>query len=873
MATDKKDEEKVLFDDQAFLWDFIKTFKNKSDYKNFIKLKDKEPGLTFNKLYGEGANALEGLTTAQISSLVPKFRLYKEVKEGNEIKNIEFPFKKFTTMDSILNSALSRGQDVGFISVNWEDTGINPFSVGVSFAGNMVLKFSSFESLFRLRSSDGEEIAFADLLNPAELIGREVNSSTNTPKDVPTRSNVDTLKNSIKMVVGWEIPVDPSDSFNIKRDSIDKQLKLVERTYILDNLDHSININNQDASIEVDIKFSARIEGMLLSTKADLLYIDPSNENEIDKKTRESIEKSKKILIDKKKEVKKKLKKAQEKKEEQKNTKVQSGNTEINKDIEILTDELEELNKKLKYNISESRGIAYRRLLTELRSNIDNPTKNSDGKIKFIDLPQNLYSAYLNVLLNAAVSKEDLKEKKKAVKEQAEAERKARIDDPTASKQDKKKALQEVQQQVKDASDKFQEEYRKKRKDTITSLANAVTKAANAPSKDLNYKKNVGISDNQISYPDPNDKEYKPSFYEPSPGVIRLHYFYLGDLIEAAMNVIYKRSLTKNNKSDRTDRVRDENFRNELKLILGPFVYYNPVTKESVNISLADVPISMNYFNSWFFDNVIKQQLPNYPLRAFLRDLCSRLLNNVMSPTRYGVVTPTKGPFQTRIQSVRMQRTSEMYKYWTRTHDRLKKPFDVDSLVASTKARGQSDSTNSSINQTEWIHLYTVGSNNDILANTANDVRSGFNNFNNIAHIYIGGQKGILKNVSFSRTQIPGKLEAALEAGNDKNAKRNLLFQNKYDATIEIFGNPIFKPGMLIWLDPTAIGLGSVETYGKLRYGKSFRYELGIGGYYRVVNVSNELSSGFYVTKLQTVAELDLKDIYRIKNRQKQKGT
>ena len=92
--------------------------------------------------------------------------------------------------------------------------------------------------------------------------------------------------------------------------------------------------------------------------------------------------------------------------------------------------------------------------------------------------------------------------------------------------------------------------------------------------------------------------------------------------------------MTKNNKSDKTDRVKNENFKNELKLILGPFVYYNPATKESINISLADVPISMNYFNAWFFENVVKRQLQNYPLRAFLRDLCSKLLNNVMSPTR-----------------------------------------------------------------------------------------------------------------------------------------------------------------------------------------------------------------------------------------------
>ena len=100
-----------------------------------------------------------------------------------------------------------------------------------------------------------------------------------------------------------------------------------------------------------------------------------------------------------------------------------------------------------------------------------------------------------------------------------------------------------------------------------------------------------------------------------------------------------------------------------------------------------------------------------------------------------------------------------------------------------------------------------------------------------------------------------------------------MLFQNKYDASIEVFGNPVFKPGMLIWLDPTALGLGSVETYGKLKYGGAFRYELGIGGYYRVHNVSNELSSGRYVTKIQATPELDLKDISRIKSQKKQQGT
>jgi hypothetical protein len=161
--------------------------------------------------------------------------------------------------------------------------------------------------------------------------------------------------------------------------------------------------------------------------------------------------------------------------------------------------------------------------------------------------------------------------------------------------------------------------------------------------------------------------------------------------------------------------------------------------------------------------------------------------------------------------------------------------------------------------------LYTVGSNSDFLAKQKGG--SAFNISNDIPHYYIGGQKGVLKSVNFSRTQIPGKLEAALSAGGDPTRK-NLLFQNKYDAEIEIFGNPVFKPGMLIYLDPRGIGLGSIDTYNtsKSPDGVDFRYDLGIGGYYRVVNVSNDIASGVFTTKITTVAELDLRDM-RILNK------
>ena len=878
MATDEKDKQKIFFDDQAFLWDFIKVFQNthtttagsgyeprrneyKCLYSNFIQLNDKSPVLTVNRMYAEGSNALHNATTAQMSSLVPKFRLYKSIKNGNQEKNIEFPFKKFTTVDSIINSSLGRGDDVGFISVNWTDTGTNPANVGVSFSGDITLKFQSFEALFKLRESDGEKIAFADLLNPEESVGKRTTEQKTEQKDQIDDSNTEDLKTEIKMVVGWEVPTDPGNNLDIK--SIEDELSNLQRTYIIKNLDHNIDIDSQNASITVTIKFSARIEGMLLSTRTDLLYVDPANEGEIDKKAKKSLELDKKNLISKKKEIKEKIKKAKEKINQNNNQKTTSGNTDLNKDIEVLRSELEGINDKIKYNISETRAIAYRRLLTALRSNISDPTPNSDGKIKYVDLDESTFRGYLSVLENASKSKEELADKQKNIREASKKENAARLADPTISQEEKNKINKRTQVQVKDASESFQEEYRSQRTESITKLEAKITKAVNSPN-DPNQKANVGLDDSQIVYPDLNDKNYEPKFYSPAPGTIRVHYFYLGDLIEAVMDVVYKRSLTKGNKLDNVDQVQDKNIYDQVKLILGPFVYYNPVTEESINMAMCDIPISLNYFNAWFFDNVVKRGLTNYTLRNFLRDLCSKLLNNVMSPTRYGVINPIKS-FSTRLQSVRMQKDADLNKYWIQEYQSPKLRINVDGLLRSIRKKSGESSQHSSIKQTEWIYLYTVGSNSDFLAKQKGS--SAFNISNEIPHYYIGGQKGVLKSVNFSRTQIPGKLEAALSAGGDPTRK-NLLFQNKYDAEIEIFGNPVFKPGMLIYLDPRGIGLGSIDTYSTSKSPNSvdFRYDLGIGGYYRVVNVSNDLANGAFTTKITTVAELDLRDM-RILNK------
>ena len=291
----------IVFDEQAFLWDFIDIFNNSigapdlrpqlraigstdpirtkllnpAKYANFIQLKDKQPSLTLNKLVGNGISALDGLTSAQLSSLVPEMRLFKVVKSPpNKERDIEFPFSKFTEVESILTSTLGRGTDVGIKGVTLRDTGTNPANVGVAFEGNLSLFFQSFDAIFKERNVGGDDkLAFADLLDKTEALGRKPGEQPTSEKAAST----DTFSGfKIKLTIGWITPEDPGAVLGFTPEQ-KKAIESLRRSYILENADQTLNINQSDASVDLDIKFYAKIDGMSLSTRADLLYIDDSN--------------------------------------------------------------------------------------------------------------------------------------------------------------------------------------------------------------------------------------------------------------------------------------------------------------------------------------------------------------------------------------------------------------------------------------------------------------------------------------------------------------------------------------------------------------------------------------------------------------------
>jgi hypothetical protein len=95
--------------------------------------------------------------------------------------------------------------------------------------------------------------------------------------------------------------------------------------------------------------------------------------------------------------------------------------------------------------------------------------------------------------------------------------------------------------------------------------------------------------------------------------------------------------------------------------------------------------------------------------------------------------------------------------------------------------------------------------------------------------------KGILKKVNFEREDIPGHAEARLFSDRESTAS-NLALREKYNTSLEMVGNVSFLPGSLFYLDPLPLDIGYTEER------ESLARSLGLGGMYRVVNLTSVLS-------------------------------
>jgi len=820
----------IDFDDQSFLWDHLDEFKNEKVgdfqkeasptptraeasargtddferisigsmfslspvlYKNFLQIEDDDPVTTTNLLFADGIDSLNNITTAQLSSIVPYFKLLKVLPQqpgSTKRKRLEFPFNKYTTMSSILESRENRGTDVGLKNVSWEDTGANPGNTGLAFKGDMTLHFQSFEGIFKTRRVDGENIRFADIMVIESLTGRSAKknpSSQMAEQANDTNVNCNTVT-EIHMECGWTLPPHGLKGTRQFR----KELEKLRRTYILTPIDQEISVTDNGA-VDMKVTFCAAQEGRAFGAASDLLNIsdiDPkSTTGYFAGRSQSAIDKARTTLKDTRKaQIENKNRSKNQKKKDQ--------------------DEIKELQKKLGEARANLRSIQYQRFLTVLRQGVaSRGSTKLESRIFYASITKEVMNRYKEYLRDSAMAYELRTEAKE--------------------KEDKEDA--------REAFEYYRSTYQKFMAAQYFSTSN---QAGNI--YDLG---NVEVDE------EGNRKKAKSQADE--SGRYRLHYIYLGDIIEAAMSILYDNPYLEEGKIVGTDKPACPVVKNTVRVLMGSLSFLDPSTGNSKSIALADVPVAFNYFNAWWHDNVVKRNLSSYPLRRFLSDLCGKLLNNVMSPKRYGGMPGKK--MRCTVQSVWTKDGHPLDTEWSRSGDVPKKRINAKEVFKNrTKGKAHVYS--------QWLYVSIAGgqTQNSKLKGKIDDDEE-----KNIPHYFVGADTGVVKGISFSKTKIPGKRESLIARSKvNGTAADNLLFSDRYDANIRVIGNPVFKPGMLVYVDPRSMGLG-ISDINPAEYMSS----LGIGGYYRVVRVNSKLDSNTFETEIKTISEFSSREIARNK--------
>ena len=191
---------------------------------------------------------------------------------------------------------------------------------------------------------------------------------------------------------------------------------------------------------------------------------------------------------------------------------------------------------------------------------------------------------------------------------------------------------------------------------------------------------------------------------------------------------------------------------NKNKIILSSFNYLDNANKQR-SLNLSEVPIATEYFFEWMNQNVIKPKRKAYPLTYFIRDLCNKLVVDLLleqcinrSPVKSLSFKTLnligKGKFDPFITMDKISNTNH---------------FDITKAYNDGKLPLESNIGEGSINDAfNFIVIYPV---TEIVSHMGrgkyhDDGKDG------IYHFVLGQNDGIVKTMKFNKTDIQGIREA-----------------------------------------------------------------------------------------------------------------
>ena len=332
------------------------------------------------------------------------------------------------------------------------------------------------------------------------------------------------------------------------------------------------------------------------------------------------------------------------------------------------------------------------------------------------------------------------------------------------------------------------------------------------------------------------------------PGRIHVYFTTLGDIIDSAITLAT------------IDKKVHGLYKKRIGVLLGPVVddVLKPGKRNNKLSSLADIPISLRAVMGFWTKKVVTRQRSSYALGDFIRDLVTDLIlpalgsrciddvgqgNHVLGISSFSSETKTFGhgadkrpPFYPNLTGRTGDHTPQTKLYPPDGASRvLVEPNHYVEHLSHRAlpwfaGRGAANLTKISPGtplEDQYKYMVIYINNISSKGRRANNEQKNIDD--GIYYLHLGLLPSVVSGGTFSLENMAHVREA--RAMGQLTSTGGMALRDVYHFTCKMYGNNIFKPGMLVFVDPTRDGAFDFRKWQRL----------GIGGFYRIVSVSHNV--------------------------------
>ena len=355
------------------------------------------------------------------------------------------------------------------------------------------------------------------------------------------------------------------------------------------------------------------------------------------------------------------------------------------------------------------------------------------------------------------------------------------------------------------------------------------------------------------------------SYYD---GVVRKNFKGASDLKSAIEKKVKEKDMP--NVNSAYEQLR------KLRIVLGP-VEVTPFsmtnsTKEFIEGSLGDIPISLNYFISFMSEKILSNSLVEYPLSKFISNLIKDCMKNFLnsddcfaSNASQKLSLSSTTVLAYNKEEAKRFTEDDLSDFIFRQSVNYKKKGTgaainnclildkvTDTHIPLLDISGPRDDPrkDGNIKDMRNYYIFSVGRSKPaekFKGRKNTDEREG------IFHYTLGEDKGIVKTISLDKTNTPGLKELRFEQEGFSGLTQ---LREVYNANISTFLNVQTFPGTYIYITPKGFDPKATEDLSRF----------GIGGYYMITKTTHTIQPGNAETQINAAWVASKGDVVREKN-------